>query len=78
MKGTGTVKLGSGAFEGQYSFNTRFADGVGTNPEALIGTAHASRDPYRRSLRNFMIRLLSAGVSTRFNSSELPLALIPE
>ena len=41
MKGTGTVKLGSGAFEGQYSFNTRFADGVGTNPEELIGAAHA-------------------------------------
>ena len=42
MKGTGTVKLGSGAFEGQYSFNTRFADGVGTNPEELIGAAHAA------------------------------------
>ena len=25
----------------QYSFNTRFADGVGTNPEELIGAAHA-------------------------------------
>ena len=41
MKGTGSVKLGSGAFEGAYSFNTRFADGVGTNPEELIGAAHA-------------------------------------
>lgn len=25
----------------QYSFNTRFADGVGTNPEELVGAAHA-------------------------------------
>ncbi|QEH42987.1 OsmC family protein [Chitinophaga sp. XS-30] len=25
----------------QYSFNTRFADGVGTNPEELLGAAHA-------------------------------------
>lgn len=25
----------------QYSFNTRFADGVGTNPEELIGAAHS-------------------------------------
>lgn len=25
----------------QYSFNTRFAEGVGTNPEELIGAAHA-------------------------------------
>ena len=41
MKGTGSVKLGSGAFEGKYSFDTRFADGVGTNPEELIGAAHA-------------------------------------
>lgn len=27
--------------ETQYSFNTRFADGIGTNPEELIGAAHA-------------------------------------
>ncbi|MBS0559439.1 MAG: OsmC family protein [Proteobacteria bacterium] len=39
--GTGKVKLGSGAFEGQYSFNSRFAEGVGTNPEELIAAAHA-------------------------------------
>lgn len=25
----------------QYSFNTRFADGIGTNPEELVGAAHA-------------------------------------
>ncbi len=39
--GKGTVKLGSGAFEGNYSFSTRFEDGSGTNPEELIGAAHA-------------------------------------
>jgi osmotically inducible protein OsmC len=39
--GKGTVKLGSGAFEGQYSFSTRFENGKGTNPEELIGAAHA-------------------------------------
>ena len=39
--GKGTVKLGSGAFEGQYSFSTRFENGTGTNPEELIGAAHA-------------------------------------
>ncbi len=27
--------------EAQYSFNTRFADGIGTNPEELLGAAHA-------------------------------------
>ena len=39
--GAGKIKLGSGAFEGQYSFKTRFEDGAGTNPEELIGAAHA-------------------------------------
>jgi len=40
-EGTGRVKLGSGAFEGQYSFSSRFESGTGTNPEELIGAAHA-------------------------------------
>ena len=39
--GDGTVKLGSGAFEGPYSFKARFEDGSGTNPEELIAAAHA-------------------------------------
>lgn len=41
LKGNGTVKLGSGAYEGQYSFASRFESGTGTNPEELIGAAHA-------------------------------------
>ena len=40
-EGKGRVKLGSGAFEGNYSFASRFEEGVGTNPEELIGAAHA-------------------------------------
>lgn len=40
-EGQGNVKLGSGAFEGQYSFPSRFEDGKGTNPEELIAAAHA-------------------------------------
>jgi OsmC subfamily peroxiredoxin/PPOX class probable F420-dependent enzyme len=40
-EGSGTVKLGSGAYEGPYSFRSRFEDGSGTNPEELIGAAHA-------------------------------------
>src|SRR5436190_10000195 len=39
--GHGNVKLGSGAFEGKYSFGTRFEESPGTNPEELIGAAHA-------------------------------------
>lgn len=40
-EGNGNVKLGSGAFEGAYSFNSRFGDEVATNPEELIAAAHA-------------------------------------
>lgn len=40
-EGSGTMRLGSGAFEGAYSFKSRFADGAGTNPEELLGAAHA-------------------------------------
>lgn len=35
-EGGGTVALGSGAFEGEYSFKSRFEDGEGTNPEATL------------------------------------------
>ena len=40
-QGRGTMRLGSGAYEGQYSYASRFEEGVGTNPEELIGAAHA-------------------------------------
>lgn len=41
-EGQGTLKLGSGAYEGPYSFASRFQEGAGTNPEELIGAAHAA------------------------------------
>jgi osmotically inducible protein OsmC len=40
-EGSGTMALGSGAFEGPYSFKSRMQDGSGTNPEELLGAAHA-------------------------------------
>src|SRR5205085_10840363 len=40
-QGKGSMKLGSGAFEGSYSFSSRFEEGTGTNPEELIGAAEA-------------------------------------
>src|SRR3712207_4346686 len=39
--GAGTMALGSGAFDGPYSFRTRMEEQPGTNPEELIGAAHA-------------------------------------
>jgi lipoyl-dependent peroxiredoxin len=41
VDGKGSMRLGSGAFEGTYSRASRFEDGPGTNPEELIGAAHA-------------------------------------
>jgi len=40
-EGSGTVKLASGAFEGPYTYSSRFEEGPGTNPEELVGAAHA-------------------------------------
>ena len=39
--GNGTMALGSGVYEGPYSFQSRCEEGDGTNPEELIGAAHA-------------------------------------
>jgi osmotically inducible protein OsmC len=39
--GKGTMRLGSGAYQGAYSYASRFEEAAGTNPEELIGAAHA-------------------------------------
>lgn len=39
--GSGHMALGGGAWEGQYSFSSRFEEGAGSNPEELIAAAHA-------------------------------------
>jgi osmotically inducible protein OsmC len=54
--GTGRVKLGSGAYEGSYSFTSRFESGPGANPEELVGAANAGC--YSMALAN---SLASAG-----------------
>jgi len=41
-EGKGSVDFGDGLFEGAYSFTSRFEEGTGTNPEELLGAAHAS------------------------------------
>lgn len=53
QSGGGTVALGSGAYEGSYSFKSRFGDGTGgTNPEELIAAAHAGC--YSMALSNML------------------------
>jgi lipoyl-dependent peroxiredoxin len=39
--GSGHMRFGGGAFDGAYSFDSRFGEGAGTNPEELIAAAHA-------------------------------------
>ena len=40
-EGSGTLRTGKGGYQGNYSFKSRFEEGEGTNPEELIGAAHA-------------------------------------
>lgn len=40
-EGSGTLHTGKGGLAGSYSFKSRFEEGEGTNPEELIGAAHA-------------------------------------
>jgi osmotically inducible protein OsmC len=41
VDGRGTMHMQSGSYEGPYSFQSRFEEGEGTNPEELIAAAHA-------------------------------------
>ena len=41
QEGNGTMRMASGAYEGPYSFQSRFQEADGTNPEELIAAAHA-------------------------------------
>ena len=40
-EGNGTMKMMSGAYEGPFTFASRFEEGKGTNPEELVAAAHA-------------------------------------
>jgi len=39
--GAGTMKVGSGSYDGPFTHASRFESGPGTNPEELVGAAHA-------------------------------------
>ncbi|MTD99451.1 OsmC family peroxiredoxin [Paracoccus sp. YIM 132242] len=65
--GTGTVSTQSGALTDlPYGFNTRFADEPGTNPEELIGAAHASC--FSMALSNLLSGAGIGGISIRTTS----------
>jgi lipoyl-dependent peroxiredoxin len=41
LEGSGHMKMGTGAYDGPFSFKSRMENGAGTNPEELIAAAHA-------------------------------------
>lgn len=71
--GEGKTALGSGAFEGAYSFKSRFEDGDGTNPEELLGAAHAGC--YSMALSG---ALEGAGFSPESVKTEAHVSLVKE
>ena len=68
--GSGHLRLGSGAFEGKYSFTTRFEGTPGANPEELLGAAHASC--YSMALNNMMF-LAGHAPKSVFTTAEVQL-----
>jgi osmotically inducible protein OsmC len=71
--GMGTMKFGSGSFEGSYTFASRFENGKGTNPEELIGAAHAGC--YAMAFSN---ELDSAGFTPKSVDVQAEVTLDPE
>jgi osmotically inducible protein OsmC len=64
--GSGTVTVGDGVFEGAYSYDSRFGEGKGTNPEQLIAAAHASC--FTMALANILSAAGHAPESLRTNA----------
>jgi osmotically inducible protein OsmC len=71
--GKGDIKLGSGAYQGAYSYQSRFEDGTGTNPEELIAAAHAGC--FTMALA---FGLQAAGVTPTELTTEAAVTLEPE
>ena len=66
QSGSGKVTVGDGVFEGAYSYESRFAEGEGTNPEQLIAAAHAAC--FTMALSNILSGAGHAPESVRTNA----------
>ena len=73
QKGAGALELGSGSYKGKYSYASRFEDGSGTNPEELIGAAHAGCFSMA-----FSLMLEQAGFTPKTISTEASVTLDAE
>ena len=64
-EGGGRLKVGSGAFEGPYTFKSRFEEGESaTNPEELLGAAHAGCFTMALAAQLARERLVPTGIHT--------------
>jgi osmotically inducible protein OsmC len=70
--GKGEVDFGNGAFKGAYSFASRFEDGRGTNPEELLGAAHASCFAMALSLMLTQAGLTPESIDVKAQVSVMP------
>lgn len=61
--GNGEFEVGDGVFTGAYTFASRFEEGDGTNPEELVGAAHAAC--FSMSLANMLAQAGSPAESVR-------------
>src|SRR5437879_12700557 len=67
-EGSGRLKVGSGAFDGPYSFKSRFEAGQSaTNPEELIGAAHAGCFTMALTAQLSRAGITTQRISTRAN-----------
>ena len=71
-EGKGQVDFGNGAFKGPYSFTSRFENGKGTNPEELLGAAHAGCFAMAQSLI-----LGNAGLKPDFVDATAHVTILP-
>lgn len=74
MKGKGTISTQSGALKEQpYSFQKRFGDEPGTNPEELIGAAHAGCFSMA-----FSAELMKVGITAQAIDTEAQVTLVKD
>jgi osmotically inducible protein OsmC len=71
--GAGALELGSGSYKDSFSYASRFQDGSGTNPEELIGAAHAGCFSMA-----FSLMLEQAGFEPKTINTEASVALDAE
>jgi osmotically inducible protein OsmC len=79
LEGSGHMKLGTGAYDGPFTFKSRMENGAGTNPEDLIAAAHAGCFSMAFSAvlgkENFMPKRVHTTAAVHFDKLEAGFAI---